>query len=243
MRFILLAHERTGTTLFRGLANQHPSVFIYGEMCFPSFFDNGWYSRLAHEVDRDKSVLLPQEGGARFIPYISDLAQLEERNGRRAVGFDIKIAQAKMIGYFNHHVQESGYGVLHLRRRNTLATIISNETMVARMNRGLPPHGTMPAENEPVYLDPEWLGLRIEELELEDRLLMFTHRNQPFLQICYEDFTTPFGWEMECGRVSDFLDVDFQVPFKPTLVKQNTSNLEELIVNADEIRYLFPRFF
>jgi hypothetical protein len=243
MRFILLAHERTGTTVFRGLVNQHPSVFIYGEMCFPSFFDGGWYSHLADEVDRDKSVLLPRERGARFFPYLSQLAEKEERGGKNSVGFDVKIEQTGMIGYFNHTAQQSAYGILHVRRTNTLAAIISNVTMEARMNRGLPPHDTKPADNEPVYLDPEWLKLRIEEHELQDRQVTFTHKNQPYLQIHYEEFTSPTGWRITCNRLSGFFNFVFEVPFNPPYVKQNTSNLAELISNADEIRRRFARFF
>jgi hypothetical protein len=115
--------------------------------------------------------------------------------------------------------------------------------MEARVNRGLPPHDTKPADNEPVYLDPEWLGLRVAELELQDRLVVFTHKNQPFLQLHYEEFTTPLGWRTTCNRLSGFFSFVFEVPFKPAFAKQNTSNLTELIVNAAEIRRLFPRFF
>jgi len=243
MRFILLAHERTGTTVFRGLVNQHPLVFIYGEMCFPSFFENGWYSHLADRVESDKSVLLPREGGANFLPFIQSLANREEQNGKTVVGFDVKLAQSRLIGYFNHYVQESGCGILHMYRKNTLATIVSSETMSARMKRGLPPHGTKPADNQPVYLDPEWLKLRVEDFELQDRIVAFTHSRQPYIQVCYEDFTTPHGWQVTCKRLSGFFRLDFEVPFNPSLAKQNTADLAELIINADEIRRLYPRFF
>ncbi len=155
-------------------------------------------------------LLLPREGGANFLPFIPNLAKREERNGKRAVGFDVKMAQSRLIGYFNHYVQASGCGILHMYRKNTLATIVSAETMAARMKRGLPPHGTTRADNKPVYLDPEWLKLRVEDYELQDRIAAFTHSLQPYIQVCYEDFMTPDGWQVTCKRLFGFFHLDLR---------------------------------
>jgi len=243
MRFILLAHKRTGTTVFRSLVNQHKSLHLYNEAFFPSKFGWGWYAYLAAKLEDDPDLILPRNMGREIMPYFDHLAGRKEKRGRQAVGVDVKLSQAQQIRDFHHHLKSSDYGILHMRRRNTLAAIVSRVTMEARKKRGVRAHGSTPAENSPIYLDLERLALQIENYELQDRVVNWNYRDRNYLQVHYEDFTTESGWENTCGQLSDFFGFPFHVDFVTHLAKQNSRNLAELIRNADEVRNAYPRFF
>jgi hypothetical protein len=243
MRFILLAQKRTGTTVFRSLANQHDSLHLYNEAFFPDKFPWGWYAHLGARLANDPDLILPGNMGREIMPYFDQLAAAKEKRGKLAVGVDVKLSQAQQIRDFHHHLKSSDYGILHMRRRNTLAAIISRLTMEAREKRGIRAHGSAPAVNEPLYLDPEYLALQIENHELQDRIVNWTYREKKYLQVCYEDFTTSSGWKTACGQLSDFFGFPFQVDFVTHLTKQNSSNLAELLKNADEVQNAYPQFF
>jgi len=243
MRFILLSHQRTGTTVFRTLVNQHPRTFMYGEVMNPDLHKWGWYWYLLCRIKEDDRAVIPTQYGRHFMKYLEERAEEKERAGKQIVGVDIKIPQIEQILDFFGHVKASSFGVLHLRRRNTLAAIVSHMTMMARKKRGQTAHGTKPADNQPIHLDMELLEFRIPHFELLDARVKRSFRDGKYLEIYYEDFTHPAGWQQTCGRLSEFFGMPFELAFTPTLKKQNSSNLADLIRNADEVRSTYPRFF
>jgi len=244
MRFILLAHQRTGTTVFRNLVNQHPKLFMYGEAMFPDYFDWGWYSYLNGKMAEDKRAMLPAVCGRYLLPYLNNLALQKEANGKQIVGVDIKLPQSELIQDFRTQIRASKFGILHLRRRNTLACVLSYMTMMKRKRRkGIAAHGTETPQNDPVMIDLERLEILMERYRNQDHMANWAFRHLHYMEIWYEDFTHPDGWQPTCDMLSAFFGMPFHVEFTPSLKKQNSSNLMDLIRNADAVREAYPDYF
>ena len=243
MRFVLIAQPRTGTTVLRNLLNQNRALYMYGEAFHPAFFSWGWYSYLHAKMQEDPKALLPTTWGAHAAPYLNSLFEAKEKKRKAAVGVDIKIPQAEMIHTLPKAIRDCGASVLHLRRRNSLASIVSYRIMTQRVREGGRAHGTRPVVSEPVQLNLDWLKLRISEFETEDNVVKWNFRGWSYMELFYEDFVGDAGWQQTCLRLTDFLKLKISTPFEPSLQKQNSSNLADLIKNADEVRRNFPQFF
>ena len=243
MRFVMIAHQRTGTTVFRELLNQNQSVYAYGEAFHPKLFKWGWYSYLLPKVQEDPSAILPPNRGRYLTPYLNSLYEAKEKPPIVAVGIDVKIPQAQLIYALPEAVRQCGAGVLHLRRKNTLAAIVSYELAKRRVRSGGRAHGTQPANSEPVRLNLNWLELRISEFEKQDEKVKWLYRHHAYMELFYEDFIGDVGWQRTCARLSEFLGAELRGIFSPRLKKQNSSNVSDLIVNADQVKRQFPQFF
>jgi len=243
MRFVLIAQPRTGTTVLRNLLNQNRLLYMYGEAFHPAYFSWGWYSHLLPKVQEDPKALLPTNWSAFVAPYLTSLFEAKEAKRKAAVGIDIKIPQAEMVRGLPKAIRDCGANVLHLRRRNVLASIVSYRIMTERVRQGGRAHGTRAVASEPVLLNVDWLKLRIAEFESEDNMVKWNFRGRAYMELFYEDFIGDAGWQQTCLKLTDFLKLKISSPFEPSLQKQNSANLADLIKNADEVRRQFPQFF
>ena len=243
MRFIMLAHQRTGTTVFRTLINLHQQVFLYGEALNPDLHKWGWYAYLLERVREDPRALLPTQASSHLLPYLRHLFAEQEQAGKEVVGVDIKVPQIELMQDIYPRVRDSEFGVLHMRRRNTLAAVVSHMTMMDRQRRGAAVHAAQTVENRSIHVDLEVLAFRIPHFELLDQRINRLLRKSQYLEIYYEDFTAPGAWPGICQKLSDFFGVTFDVPFTPKLSKQNVLGLSQLIRNADQVRRRFPKYF
>jgi LPS sulfotransferase NodH len=239
MPVLLLAQPRTGTTLFRSLVNQHPAAYFYGEVLFPDFFAWGFFSYLSGRLRDDRRMALPTHWHDQLKPYLTQLAGLMHDAGKAVVGFDLKIPQLGFVPDFHRAIVGGDFPIIHLRRRSVLGAIVSYETMSRRVGAGRPAHGSRPERTEPIHLDPAWLALRVAEFETQDGWINLTYRAGRYLELHYEDLS-PAGWGKVCERLSAFLGLDFTVPFRTVLEKQNDADLSRLIANFDEISAVFP---
>jgi LPS sulfotransferase NodH len=243
MRFVLIAQPRTGTTVLRNLLNQSRLLYMYGEAFHPAYFSWGWYTYLLPKLQEEPKALLPTNWSNHVTPYLTALFEAKEAKRKAAVGVDIKIPQAQMVRGLAKSIRECGANVLHLRRRNALASIVSYRIMTERVRQGGKAHGTRAVQSEPVLLNVDWLKLRIAEFESEDNMVKWNYRGRGYLELFYEDFIGDEGWQQTCLKLTDFLKLKISSPFEPSLKKQNSSNLADLIVNADEVRKHFPQYF
>jgi hypothetical protein len=147
MRFPMIAQPRTGTMLLRTLLNQHNGIYVYGEIFYPEFFIWGFFSHLMPAVSRDANNLLPTNWRTHVTDYLTNLTGIMADAGKSIVGFDLKIPQISLVPDFHASVENSNFSVLHVRRKNSLAAILSYETMRIRMAAGASAHPVAQPEN------------------------------------------------------------------------------------------------
>lgn len=243
MRFLMIAQPRTGTMLLRTLLNQHNGIYVYGEIFYPEFFIWGFFSHLMPAVSRDANNLLPTNWRTHVTDYLTNLTGIMADAGKSIVGFDLKIPQISLVPDFHASVENSDFSVLHVRRKNSLAAILSYETMRIRMAAGASAHPVAQPENICVHVDPDWLTLRIAEFETQDQWINHIYCGRNYLELWYEDFASPDVWDNACCKLAAFFGLELQLKFAPATVKQNSDNMADLIENSDEIKHRFPRFF
>jgi LPS sulfotransferase NodH len=244
MRFVMIAQPRTGTTVFGHLINHNRSVFMYREAFHPKLFSWGWYAYLQAILPEKPEALLPTNWSEHLTPYLNGLYETKEARNKLVVGIDIKITQAELLYRLPKAVRDCGAKVLHVRRRNTLAAIVSWRIMTERQRQlGRGAHGVTTPEARQVRLNVDWLRLRIAQFENQDEMVKFTYRDQPYLEMVYEDFIGVRQWQNQWPKLSEFFGIPFKIAFRPRLQKQNPSKLSDMIVNAEEVKKAFPRFF
>jgi hypothetical protein len=239
----MIAQPRTGTTVFGNLVNKQRTAVMYREAFHPAYFKWGWYSHLLPKIQENPKALLPTHWDQYLTPYLTALYEAKERNRKLVVGIDVKITQAETLFTLPRSIRECGAGVLHMRRRNTLAAIVSYRIMAERVREGARAHGTSAPEIKPVQLNLDWLKCRIATFESQDNMVKWTYRDHPYMELFYEDFIGQAGWQNTCTRLTQFFGTRFEVPFAPRLQKQNPAGLASLIKNHQEVRKLFPQFF
>jgi LPS sulfotransferase NodH len=243
MRLLLIAQPRTGTTLLRNLLNQHSKIYIYGEIFYPDFFSWGFFSHLRSKAHSDATYMLPTKWHTQVMDYLDGLTGIMLDAGKAVVGFDAKIPHLALVPDIHKMFREHGMSVLHLRRRNTLAAILSYEVMHRQAALRAHGHSASAEEEAKLHVDPTWLALRIAEFEVQDQWINHSYSGLHYLQVSYEDFASPSVWYAAQQQLSEFFEVHIDLPFAPTITKQNSWDVGDLIENAAEIARLFPRFF
>jgi LPS sulfotransferase NodH len=223
VRFIILAHARSGSNLLGIALAQHPRVAAFGEPFNgdiyserpTNYFHGGAYHR--------------GEDGAEFLDNL-----YRDNDGQgNAVGFKILYDQASALSRaqtaWQFLIEHTEIRVIRLQRANLLAAFVSLKTAIqtgewARVVSD-------PATNETLTfrLDPtECLDYfrMIERYTRHARTLFRDHR---VLDFVYEyDLSERF--EVSLRRTQEFLGVsDFPVP--PLTYKQSDSELSERIEN------------
>jgi LPS sulfotransferase NodH len=244
MRFVLIAQPRTGTTVFGNLINKNRSVFMYREAFHPKLFSWGWYTYLQQVLQEKPEALVPTNWSEHVTPYLNGLYEAKEARNKLVVGIDIKVTQAELLYRLPKSIRDCGAKVLHVRRKNTLAAIVSWRIMTERIRQqGRRAHGADTPEARSVRLNVDWLKLRIAQFETQDELVKFTYRGEPYLEIFYEEFIGVAQWKAHWPVLSEFFGIPFKIAFLPRLQKQNPPNLADMITNAEEVRKAFPKFF
>jgi LPS sulfotransferase NodH len=221
VRFVLVAHARTGSNLLASALEQHPQVVMFGEL----FHDNGtedptnYYHSSADRGD----------DGAEFLDR---LYQDDEHRGR-AVGFKMQYGQASVHAgaqaAWRFLAEHTGIRIIQLERANLLAAYVSLKTAI-QTGEWIRSAGS-PVKNEALTfrLDPtECLGY-FQMIERYTQRARTVFRDHPMLHLVYEhDLCESF--EASLRRVQEFLGVsDFPVP--PRTHKQSDYELSERIEN------------
>ena len=241
----ILASQRSGTTLFRSILNTHPKVHAFDEVyggLRPQREPN-YLSFLLQQISNDPSRAVPKVETLKqlFQDHHAKLEALTPEASVRLV--DIKYTHVHRFNPLNYHILElpyvlrcieaSGGSVLHVIRKNILATYTS--AVVAKRNASYRAMKAESVKETRVTMNAEET---LRELENRDREIEhFRHllRESAVKEIYYEDmiqgglFSEPIlsdlaqGWSVE-------LKFDRQ-PEREKIVPP----LSEAIINFDEI--------
>ncbi|MBN1630803.1 MAG: sulfotransferase [Thermoleophilia bacterium] len=213
-RFIVLSRARTGSKLLMSLLRSHPQIRADGEV----------FSRLK---GRDLQTLLAKTF-SKQPRYI------------KARGFKI----------FYYHPQDDPSSriweelrsiddlhVIHLKRRNTLRTLLSHKIAEAEdvwVSRGEPrPHGSGPVR---VTFTVDELAAGFEQTRAWEESGDETFSGHRVLTVYYEDLVS--DRDQVFRAVTDFLGVEYVSP-RTQMTKQNPGPIKDAIANYEELRAAF----
>ena len=235
-RFILLGHERSGSTLVRRSLDQHPQIAMTNE----TLSDVEDVRRLCANGNRHRAFYAPGDDGARYL----DRKVFLERPPSTISACGIKL--------FYHHARfdhcsatawdyiaaNRDIRVIHLTRRDLLECRVSHEVAVRTGQWFQLPGSSEPARSiGPFGLPPDECHAYFDNIASWRIWADDAFSAHPMLKIEYEaDLCADYPGAM--ARVFEFLGVD-PAPAEISLLRQRTRPSSEQLTNFDELRSYF----
>jgi hypothetical protein len=228
-RFVIMAASRSGSNMLCTMLDSHPAILCHHELYNPkgvrlALALRGTDFTLGTVAQRDSD---PEA----FFEHI-----WQARPGFDCVGFKFTHRQNETI--YRRLLDDRDLARIVLRRRNRVKTFASQKLSEALSEWEVYSHRELTRERPKIVIDPDALLERVafdDAYYAEVRAAMGAGGHD-WIEVCYEDLFEPDVQR----RVTAFLGV--QPPaggLKVGSVKQNSSDLRDLIANFDELRRHF----
>jgi len=135
---------------------------------------------------------------------------------------------------WQHFVEHQEFKILHLLRRNRLRTLISLDIAMGNQQWNCSDNNELiPTKEKRVFLDPNSVFSRIEQLEQLEKIARMRFKRHAILELYYEDMiVTP---EATFEKISTFLNIPRIEFSKISMKKQNPEPLQILLTNYHDI--------
>lgn len=226
-RFVILATQRSGSTLLWRTLDQHPNIEAHGEMflstlqrkdSYRTYLRSSSLHFLQHYVMKKRSV----------DDYLTQL--FRSREDIYAIGF--KLMYNHLFGELSRWLKDHDVSIIHLIRKNLLKAILSRETARERNLYHAAAGKRIPQVK--ITLDPQRLIRDLEGIRKEISLHRKSFYDLPHLEVYYEDVLS--NREHFYRSVFDFLDVENISALQEPLKKINPDSVDDLLSNSQEVR-------
>jgi LPS sulfotransferase NodH len=251
VKFILLSHARSGSTLIALALGQHEAVRMYGELFNDEEQERKNAFRAGKPVFRNgREIFRSQNGLAEYYDESEDGATFlrEQVFYKRyleqpfAVGFKIFYNQSRKSQGTNaawHYLaDDKDIHIIHLKRRNLLASLVSLHVAFATDEWARPIGTNMPRlSSVTLSLDPERCKSYFDEIEAGYQWANKSFEGHPKIEIDYEkDVCDCFSTTMQ--NIESFLGIPYQMVEK-LIEKQEGRKLCEIITNYESLGQYF----
>ena len=245
-KFIILAVERTGSDLLRGLLDSHPECFaghelfngVYFELgCVPWYLDpkTGGYNN-PFNFDRELVDLREKSPGE----MIERLMEVSRAENYRAAGFKLMYYHGEnKRAARDYLVSQSDLRVIHLKRKNLLRRLVSLKR--AQVTKGW--NYTLASPNPPlpqVELSLMECVTEFCHVERQQDLYEDLFKNHALLTMYYEDLAQ--DPHREAARAAEFLGLSPYEKFEVRYKKIATDSLKDAFPNYAELKETFHRW-
>ena len=209
VQFVIFAQGRTGSTLLADLMNSHEGVHCDNEILgWPVRFPDAWVNACRR-----------RHRGSHY--------------GFKVKPYELTVDQRLDPGAWLSRMDERGWKLIHLRRRNVLRHALSN--VVAEHIGGYTFRNADPGESAGVTVDPDMLlgamEVRSEQGEVERVAL----EGLPHVSLSYEDdLLRPERHQATLDRISDALGLP-RAPARTELRRVTIDDLRTTIANYEEV--------
>ena len=215
-KFVIVSHARSGSNLLLNALNFHPNIIAEHEIF------------AAH----NRNI------GENFQPTLDNLFR-ERPEKAKAVGCKI----------FYYHLNEEEWRqiseipelkVIHLKRKNTLSTIVSMKVAFKTDQWGITNESErIDAAKKQVYLDYDFLRQRFEQIESWEKNVPKLFNKSSIKNVFYQDLVGQYKPTVK--SLFDFLELP-QISLNNVKIKhkkQNPEPLSQLVENYDELKAKF----
>lgn len=232
-RFILLGHQRSGSSLVIRSLRKHPQVVSFGEL-----FVHG---RIGFNVDGfdNASEALQRAREADPVGFLDHYVYAGYPDSVRAVGFKLfpeQIDTPHFDGVWDWIQQNRDVRIIYLNRTNRLASLTS---LAVAKDTGV--YGITDASQRPsvtVRLEREACEEEFERRDRYDALCRERIAGHPVMDLTYEEVSRdPVA---AIRDIQEFLGVD-QIDPQLDMVKKEVRPLSQVIDNFDELKREFAQ--
>ncbi len=224
-RFVILAVPRTGSNLLCTLLNSHPQILCHHEVFNPA----GVFSAQGYD-GRELAVASLQERDADPLGFLDRVWQTG--TGNCCTGFKWTRGQNRTV--LNRVVTDAGVRKIVLYRRNRIKTYVSETIAEETGQWEVYARRDLMMPRPRIHVDVEQLlqHIEINQQFYADLQTQLSRLRQPCLKIDYE---TLFDRHVQQGLL-EFLSVsEPQRPLAAASVKQNSTDLRDVIANFAEL--------
>jgi LPS sulfotransferase NodH len=228
-RFVILAVPRTGSNLLCTLLNSHPQVLCHHEVFNPQ----GVFTAL----DYRGNGLALQSLQQRDDDPIGFLGRVWHTGADGScVGF--KWTRGQNVEVLKNVVSDAGVKKIVLRRRNRIKTFVSEKIAQSTDQWEVysPQELTLPRPRIHVDIQELLQHIEVNQHFYDELLAELAGLGQPGLEVDYETLlegNAPVG-------MLEFLGVSPDVSLTAASVKQNSTDLREMIANFTELASTLP---
>lgn len=230
-KFIVLAHQRSGSSLVISSLCDHPQVVAYSELFAPRRFF------FYHEAYDDRSPRLLRYRNARPREFLDKFIYGGYSEHVRAVGFKLfpdQIAGPRFGCIWKWIARNPDLKIIYLRRRNLLATYAS--LLVAMKDKRYAIKDESQRSMSTIKIDPKACLAEFRKRTRYERMMEGRIQKHDALHWSYENLAAS---PQEHLRVAQqFIGVDVR-ELKIKLVKQELRPLYEVIENYGELERYF----
>lgn len=222
VRFFIFGRQRTGTTLLTEYLDSSPQIKMHNEL-----FINQVTSK------NNSSALYLHDKTRPIHDYLSKTYNkgLEQH---KACGFKLMLNQSKRHSEVLNELHRLNNRCIILIRENVFDTYLS--ILVARTSKIYHlTENTTQDKQDTITLETSNLIQNLNEIENDNQELLKIGKRFDHMVIRYSQLSGAEKNETLQEAV-DFLSITEPVEFKTTLRKRNTSSLNALITNLDEVR-------
>lgn len=225
-KFIIVAAQRTGSTMIRLSLDSHPSVRCFGEefhrkrkleQCYRSYIKKSFRRKALH-------YLWSRQPVSEYLDWLYEQAAYD------TIGFKLLYSQANLNPWVMGYVRRHRIRVVHIVRKNVLKKLVSK---IAKRSDGVSHSMQEVADRRPVHVPVRTLIFRLKRISKRDADWTRRLSALPYLKVSYEDFVsnpeTP-------KKILDFIGVDRDQPLHSPLKKLNPDRLEDIVANYEEVR-------
>lgn len=249
VKFVLLGHRRSGSTLLLCDLAAHPNIYMFGEVFNENEEDRQHSFRLGLNNCRTAKRLGVSE--ARFYRedqpggrFLRNFVYFRRYWSPVAVGFKLFYNQASdgpAKDAWDYLASNKRIRVIHLTRRNLLETFVSLQ-LAFQTNEWARPKGTAAsrvARPEPLHLKPQEYENFFNRIITQRQWARDMFKAHLVLEIEYEqDVCRRFQLTMH--KIQDFLEVPRREA-QEMLEKQGRGDISERVSNYEELKNYFAK--
>ena len=230
-KFIILGHQRSGSSMVNRALKKHPQIAGFGELFIPpqiGFFIEGY---------DNNSVKLLALRNKYPIEFIERYVFPSYRDDIRAVGFRLfpdQVDNERLRCVWQWVKEHKDLKIIHLERRNLLATYTS--LLIAKTDGYFAIEDKAKRSKTTIAIDPKACLETFRKRKQYSQEIKKCIENHEVLELSYEKMTVdPQGY---LKNIQEFLGVDV-CDLGIDTVKQEVRPLPTVIQNYDELRQRF----
>jgi len=243
IKFVILATQRSGSTLLVRSLDLHENILLSGEIFYVGSGihhpENQFrYFKVPLVNNRYQFILNVPRLAFSYKSHLRNYFDKLEKTGVSAVGFKLMVSQMKYMPGFISFCRKEDIKPIVLIRKNSADVVFSSFVAKSTGHYHSNEKQKQSPESTKLFFEPKLFLQQIKIVEGVNSMLKKISENTSGLTIYYEDFAE---WDQLIAEICKFLVIDFQA-IPQALKKLNKGNTyEKLITNYSSLISLLPQ--